>query len=1755
MRKSLACIFCLLFSICAFSQDFSNKGKDFYLCFPQHVPANMGAGLAVLSIYITSDKASSGTITMANAAFSSTFSIAPNGLQEIQIPWDANIHISNAESNTVIKKSIRIKTNPGMPAVVAYAQQWAGARSAATLLLPVNVLGKKYYAVSFTQFGSNNGTFQARSQFQVIATKDNTVISITPRKNGMLGSAFTITLPLAGDMYQYQSTDGDASTQDLTGTLIESVASGSGGCLPIAVFSGSSNVTFGIAGCSIGASYDPLFQQLYPASTWGKNFGFVPFEGYPNGNPYRVMATENNTRVFFNGVPVATLNAGEIFPSTFTSTPDVLSEPTNITSDKPICVAQYVQRNACSGRGNSQGDPDMIILNPIEQNISDITIFSSTRQAITEQWVNVILKTSAIASFRINNSVPSGPTSVWQPMATLPGYSYLRYSLIGVPSARILADSGFNAIAYGWGANESYGYSAGTNVRDLYQRVAVTSEYSIEPSPSVCTGSPFKFKISLPYLVDSIRWNFSSLPGTPANVVRTYSNPPSAADADSLTVVNGKTIYWYSVPGFYNFTSIGIFPVTITTYAPNAEGCGNEQQIDFDLEITNPPVAAFNWAHNGCINQVVQFNDQTSTVKPTYRWWWNFGDPASGADNTSFLRNPSHTFSAPGTYTVRFSTVTTPGCLSDTITRLVVINPLPAANISGDIIVCNNAQPPAVIFTGTVGTAPFTFKYNINNGLTQTAVTTSGNSINVPVATNTVGIYIYHLVSVTDAAGTAGCFQVQADTVVIKVNPLPTASVSGNNVVCQNSTTPFITFTAAGGSVAPFTFTYTINGGANQTASTTTGNSVMVGVPTNIAGTFTYTLLSVRDASTTACSQLQSGSATVVVSPLPTATISGSKEVCQNTIAPLVTFAGALGTAPYIFTYTLNSGSPRIITSTGNIASLTIPTATAGSFIYQLISVRDASPASCIQLQNGTASVIVNPLPTSNFNINGAGCVSRIILFQDISVSNAGAISTWSWNFGDPASGAANTSILPNPSHIFNASGNYSVTLIVTNNKGCVSTIFSRNILINPLPGAGFILPEVCLLDPFAQFTDTSSVAPPQNISGWLWNFGDPSSGPLNMSAIKNAKHIYSAVGNYNVNLIVSTTNGCTDTLTQVLTVNGGNPIAAFLQLNSASYCSVDSVSIQNKSTIGSGNITKVEIYWDNTAQPSVFDSDDFPSFNKLYKHKYPGAATTLNYTVRFRAFSGGVCVNDLLQSITVLATPVVRISPMPNQCFINTPLLLNFGSQSAGIPGTGTYSGPGVVFSGTWNFIPSLAGIGTHSIQYKFSATAGGCADSISTTIVVFDTASAKFTVTGPLCEKNTIAFNNLSPVPAGITLLNSVWDFGDGSGQQTYLQGAAVKHIYPSASGYTVRMYNSTTSGCISTAYTQVISVKPIPVANFNFPDTLCLPAASVIFNNLTSISDGTENALMYQWNFGDAASGVNNISTGLNPTHIYNGSSPYAVTLKVISGAGCIHDTIKIINTIHPQPKAAFTISRPAGICIGDDVSFTDLSNGADGSVGKWQWNFNDGNLSTQQNPGHLYSKVGDYNVRLFIVNSFGCNSDTVSKPFTVNPYPLVNAGVDRFVLEGGSIVLQPVVTAINPQYLWVPSTYLDNNTLANPTTSPLNDITYKVTVTGRGGCSASDSLFVKLLLGPKIPNTFSPNGDGINEKWTIEYLESYPNNRVQVFTRAGQLVFESRGYKTPWNGTMNGKTLPIDTYYYLIEPGNGRKPITGFITLLK
>ncbi len=1931
MRKFLLVLLSSIFCLALFGQDFSNKGKEFWLCFPQHVPS--GGNLATLSIFITSDRASSGIITMPNAAFTATFNIGANGIQEIQIPWNATIHISNAESTTetttqILKKAIHIKVDAGRPAVVAYAQQWAGARSAATLLLPNNVLGKKYHTISFSQFGANGGGHNARSQFQIIAVKNNTVVNITPVKNGVTGSPFSVTLPLAGDMIQYQSTDANAAVQDLTGTLIETVASSSGSCSPIAVFSGSSNITFGTTLCS-GVSYDPIWQQLYPVSTWGKNFGFIPFEQYPTGNPYRILASENNTNVYFDGTLVATLNAGQIYPAAFTSNPILLVNPTSITSDKPICVAQYAQSQDCSGQGGASntrvGDPDMVILNPIEQNISDITIFSSARQNISRNWINVLMKTIAIPSFRINGVAPATP---WQNFTTLPGYSYLRHLLpAGTASYRLAADSGFNSIAYGWGNVESYAYSAGTNVKDLYQQVGVQTQYGIETTPTVCIGAPFKFKISLPYCADSIKWDLSNLPGpppSPSNTIYT-SCFPGVGGPDSLTVVNGVNLYWYSLPTTYNFGAVGSYPVTITIYTPGLSACGSEQEIDFDLDITPPPIAAFTWIAPGCPAEPVSFIDVSTSVRPTYRWWWDFGD-----GNTSTLKSPTHTYAAAGNYIVRYSNITTAGCLGDTTQQTITIPDFPTATITKDSTVCINSVSPFITFTVNGGTAPYTITYNLNGGPNQSINTLVGNSVSIGVPTNTAGTFVYNLVRVGNT-GSSVCAQNQTGSATITVLPdatisLTSAPATNNQTICINNTVTNITYAVGGsgigatvtglpsgvtGSYAAGVFTITGSpttsgifnyvvttdgpcvkpsatgtisvtadatitlssaiGTDNQTicintpitnityaiGGTGTGGTV-VGLPAGLTGTFAGGVISIVGSptvsgtfnytvNTTGPCIIPSATGSIIITPDATITLTSAigtntQTICVNNAITNITYAiGASGNGATVvglptgvvgnfaagiftisgtptvigtFTYTITTTGPcakptaigtitvtpdatmiltSAVTTTNqslclNTALVNITYAVGGSAIGGTVSGLPAgvtgvfaggiitisglptvsgtynytatTTGQCIN-QTATGTIIIHPLPTPNFTFTTPACDTRVINFADATNANVGTTTIWQWNFGDAASGANNIATIQNPMHTFTGPGNYTVSLVPTTSNGCtIPTAFSQTITINERPKAGFRVPEVCINDVAAIFTDTSkinngTISP----TGYQWNFGDPSSGALNTSTTMNGTHLYTAVGSYTVTHIVTSNFGCTDTIQQTIFINGANPVADFSITNATALCSSDSISIINLSAVNPGNVTKVEIYWDAIGMPNVFEIDDFPTLNKVYKHKYPNFQTPLTrtITVRLRAYSGTLCVNDRNINITLNAVPLVQFNAIPDACYDAAPIQITQASEIGGVPGTGVFTGPGVSATGIFN--PLLAGIGTHTLTYTYTATAAGCIDIATRTINVLDTATANFSFTNPVCEGVPVSFTDFSTAPSGYTLNNTFWNFGDGSPIETHAVGSTFTHAFAGNGTFNVTMYNTTTAGCRSTNVVQAVVVSPIPNTIFVPTQTsVCLPNAAVNFSNNSSIVDGTENAFTYLWNFGDPTSGLQNSSVAKTPqAHLYSGVGPYTVTLIVTSGNGCRDTATQLIDFIHPQPKANFSSNKPNGICIGDVVVFTDASTGADGIVTQWFWNFGDGTSGNTLQEIKLYTTANTFDVSLYIVNSLGCNSDTLIQPFIVNPYPTVDAGPDRVVLQGGSITLEPIVTGSNLQYLWQPSTYLNNPAIKNPLASNmLDDITYTLTVTGIGGCTApSDNMFVKVLKAPRVPNTFTPNSDGINDTWKIDYLNTYPNCKVQVFTRTGQLVFESKGYPTPWNGTIKGRPLPFDTYYYIIEPESGRKPITGYVTIVK
>ncbi|MBI5372269.1 MAG: PKD domain-containing protein [Sphingobacteriales bacterium] len=1707
------------------AQDYSNKGKDFWVIYTGHIDGTNSR----MALYITSEFNASGTLSVGGSSL--PFTVTANQITTLRLTNASTPNNSLAYNGQVTG----IGTNRGIHIVadtpiVVYAHILNAARSGSSLVLPTKVLGREYFVSTYASAPGAN----SKPEFAIVATEDNTQVEIKAtladaNNTYPANIPFQVTLN-KGDVFQYQGANGT----DLSGSYIKSVASASAPCKPIAVFAGS---TWTAMGCASAGSGDNLYQELFPLVSWGQSYITAPFKlrAY---DIFRIMVKDPTTVVQVNGV---TLNPGTLINNSYYEINTIGNNtPRIITSNKPVCVVQFMITQNCDGVNS---DPEMIILNPIEQTLSDITVLSARNDLtppntnITRHFLNIIIKTAGLGSLRIDGA-PYTSTPVAIPSTP---YSYLQEevtaSTAANPTHRAVSDSGFTAIAYGYGNVESYGYNAGTNVRDLYQFVTVQNQYATVPFPAACKSSPFYFSMVFPYQPTQIAWNFN---GLFTNV--TISNPVY----DSTWTVNGKQLYRYKLTTPYTINTAGTYPIRVIAQNPTPDGCSGEQQIDYDLQVFNPPLADFTYAPV-CFPNPVQFTENNNTGgRPVISRYWDFGDAVTA--NSS---NPLHLYAAPGIYNARFALITDVGCLSDTTIHPVTVSPLPTASISGSTPVCQDGTPPLVTFTGATGTAPYLFTYTINGGGPLT-VTSTGNTATVAAPTAVPGIFTYTLVSVKDASP-AACSQAQTGTVTITVNPLPTAGISGNTAVCQYAASPFITFTGATGA-APYTFLYNINGGTSQSVTTTAGNSVTVAVPTTTVGTFIYNLLSVTDGTSTACSQNQTGAATVTVNPLPTASVAGTTEICQNGTSPLITFTGAAGTAPYTFFYSINGGPLLTVTGTGNTATVSVPTAIAGTFVYTLVSVTDASSTACYQLQTGTATVTVHPLPTGNFNFSAPQCPGILVNFTDISLPNVGSLVSWSWNFDDPSSGALNTSALQNPSHLFYSSGTYNVTLTVSNDKGCVSNLYTGPVLIRPKPLSGFILPDVCLNDTYAQFSDTSSVDAPGSITAWQWNFGDPGSGVNNVSVLQHPQHSYTAVGSYPVELIVTSNYGCMDTVQQQLFVNGSFPVANFTVNNPAALCANDSVAIVEASTVFPGNITKVEICWDNAGLPLVFDTDDQPFTGKVYKHLYPNFQSPLSkiFTIRYRAYSGGICVNEIFRNIAVNAAPLVQFTAMPDICLDAAPFQITQAVETGGVPGSFVYSGPGVSPSGI--FDPALAGPGTHTIKYVFTSTAGGCSDSITQTIKVFAPAVAAFSSVSPLCETKTLVFPQNSSTPEG-TLVSWIWDFGDGSPVLNVSNGNPVTHIYAAWGDYVVKLKVVTSNGCVSTDAVNNIHVNPQPKPDFRIPASVCLPNANAIFSNLSVIADATESSFTYLWNFGDPASGVVNTSTAVNPSHTYVTTGPYAVNLQVTSGAGCVQDTTISITTIHDQPLASFNTDKPE-VCLGDAIQFSDNTNPLGGITTQWNWTMDDGSTRNTASFAYTYADSGTYRVSLFTVNSFGCRSTTFTAPVTIHPYPVVDAGPDRRVLEGGQIVLQPTVSGNDLSYLWTPNLYFAaGNTVLNPVILGVEDITYTLAVTGRGGCMESDQVYIKVLKKPMVPNIFSPNGDGIHDKWEILYLESYPGCTIDVVNRYGQPVFHSIGYTSPWDGKINGRDAPVGTYYYVIDPKNGRARISGYVDVIR
>ncbi len=342
--------------------------------------------------------------------------------------------------------------------------------------------------------------------------------------------------------------------------------------------------------------------------------------------------------------------------------------------------------------------------------------------------------------------------------------------------------------------------------------------------------------------------------------------------------------------------------------------------------------------------------------------------------------------------------------------------------------------------------------------------------------------------------------------------------------------------------------------------------------------------------------------------------------------------------------------------------------------------------------------------------------------------------------------------------------------------------------------------------------------------------------------------------------------------------------------------------------------------------------------------------------------------------------------------------------------------------------------------------------------------------------------------------------------------------------AGTYTVTVTDA--NGC-DTSSTVVIGEPPILLASASVTAPSCTNTDN---GAITLTVSGGIPGYTFDWDNGEITQNLDSLFPGI-----------YTVT--VTDDVNC---SVTLIVAVNEQVVIDASCGPDVTICIGSEVQLQ-----ATGGSG-YQWSPSSGlNYDDIDNPVATVTTTTTYVV---VVTNFSCvDSDTIT--INVNPLPVVDAGAGAYILAGTSVQLQASGAGTNGTYSWTPPDGLDNPDISNPIASPVETTYYFVTGTDENGCSATDSLTVEVSVAIVFPDGITPNGDGTNDTWIIDFINEYADAVVMIYNRWGQELFYSKGYGTPWDGKYKGKDLPVGTYYYVIDLHNGTDPYTGPITIAR
>lgn len=808
-----------------------------------------------------------------------------------------------------------------------------------------------------------------------------------------------------------------------------------------------------------------------------------------------------------------------------------------------------------------------------------------------------------------------------------------------------------------------------------------------------------------------------------------------------------------------------------------------------------------------------------------------------------------------------------------------------------------------------------------------------------------------------------------------------------------------------------------------------------------------------------------------------------------------------------------------------------------------------------------TRVVTFYPLPVARFSA-GVRCVGLPINFTDKStVTGSNTIDQWSWNFGD-----GNTAAVQNPTHTYSAPGNYIVQLIVTTDKGCKDTLqktinvagkpvaiadgdtavcfnqpvqlrasggqnyqwfpaaglsnpnianpiarpqqntvytvvvsdscFSDTAFVEvkllPIPTANFSFINACVGDTIL-FTDQSVDSAGLNIVNWQWDF-DGNGG----SSQQNPAFVFNGNGPYNVSLTVTNDTGCVSTISQT--------IAPFTLPDV--YFTIDTPPCLNLPTLFTDRSTTDS----GVVVARSWDFGDGNSAGNLITtqntYNLPG-----QYTVTLMATTDKGCTDSVKRTLTIRTKTVATVNqPGPICPDDSAQLQAGGGFFYQWLPATGLSS----------DTVANPKASPNITTTYTVVVSDSCYADTATVTLTVHPKPQAAFSFTDD-CVNDTTFFTDQS-ISNNSTLTAWDWNLGDG----TTSQNQHPFHVFQANGTYNVTLIVTNNFTCRDTL-TQAVTPYPVADSDFGYDSLVCL-GDPIQFTDSSTLVTGSITA--WKWTFGDGSAGA----MQQNPQHSYNLPGTYQVQLITTTNNNC-QDTVTKTIVIAPDVTAA--ASGDTAICSLDVVQLT----AAGGLYYSWapEEVLLDGKDSATVTARPLESPT------IFTVTvADDCSADTATVRVDLLPWPEVAAAYDTTIYKGETATLEAIVDNQVVAFAWSPTQTIEPPYLPGDQTIEVRPDTikwYTVEVTDIFGCTNKDSALVDFL-DPflRLPNAFSPNGDGLNDVFYAITRGEMELLNFSIYNRWGQRIYQTNGLATPsngWDGTFKGVDQPGGVYTYVIK----------------